>query len=111
MVHTPFTVSGKHHNNEGNYWLITNYRDEYWPKSRLHLRPDGKWQQEISTGDGVTSTILLVKASDLQERLFEEWKQNAERNKWKALTLILPPAAMEKNFIVVDTLVVNVAAK
>jgi hypothetical protein len=59
----------------------------------------------------VTSTILLVKASDLQERLFEEWKQNAERNKWKALTLILPPAAMEKNFIVVDTLVVNVAAK
>jgi hypothetical protein len=57
----------------------------------------------------VASTILLVKVSDLQEKLFEEWKQNAERNKWKPL--ILPPAVTEHNLIVVDSVVVNVAAK
>lgn len=105
-VQTPIRVSGRHNKPKGNFWLITNFKNDYWPKSKLFLRPDRRWDAEISTGDDVKATILLVKVSDLQEKLFELWMQNAERNDWAALNL--PPAVT--SLVTVDSIVVNVVA-
>jgi hypothetical protein len=107
VVHTPMTVSGRHNHPKGNFWLVTNFKNDYWPKSKLHLRPDGRWEAEISTGDDVKATILLVRVSNLQEKLFEVWMQNAVHNNWNPLNL--PPAVT--NLITVDSIVVNVAAR
>jgi hypothetical protein len=104
LVQTPMTVSGTHDKPKGNFWLVTNYKNDYWPKGKLHLRPDGRWEVEITTADAVTATILPVKASNLQDKLFDLWMETARANNWKPLNL--PPSVT--TLITVDSIVVNV---
>jgi hypothetical protein len=107
LVDTPITIRGRHNNPKGNFWLVTNYKNDYWPKSKLHLQPDHRWETKIYTGADVTATILLVRVSDLQEKLFDVWMQNAEHNNWKPLSL--PPAVT--NLMTISSIVVNVKPK
>jgi hypothetical protein len=110
LVRTPLTVSGAHTNPKGNFWLVTNSRNEYWPKSKLHFRLNGRWDTEIHTKDGVTSSILLVKVSDLLQVTFDNWQRCANRTKdWSAL--ILPQTIPKNDLVTVDWIIVNVAAK
>jgi len=102
-----FTVSGRHNNPTGIYWLTTtNNTNDYWPKGKIHFRPNGQWDENITTSKNVKSTILLVKVSPLLDILLEQWQQNARKNQWEKLHL--PPTATKGNMIRIDWVVVNV---
>jgi hypothetical protein len=106
-VRTPMTISGTHDKQPGNYWLVTNYRNDYWPKCKLHFRPNGRWDADISTNEDVTATILLVKVSDVQDKLFELWMQNARAHNWEPLKLSYK--IKKKDLAIVDSIDVPVA--
>jgi hypothetical protein len=109
-VNTPITVRGTHNNPKGNYWLVTNEGNRYWIKCIVTFRPNGRWEEKPDTGYGPKrATILLVRVSDLQTT-FEDWLRNANRTKdWSPL--VLPQTITKKDLIIVDSVVVNVAAK
>lgn len=110
VVNAPINVSGTHHNQTGNYWLVTNEGYNYWPKQRVNFRPDGRWDEQFDTDSGKKVTISLVKVSDLLDTTFENWKRNANKTKnWNALPL--SQIITMENLVKVDSIVITVAPK
>jgi hypothetical protein len=113
VVYTPITVRGTHHNQTGNYWLVTNDgRNNYWPKRRIYFQPDEQWDEQINTaeGQGQTATIWLVKVTDLLQDKFEDWQRNANRTgNWSGLPLT--QEITRKNLRRVHAIVVTVAQR
>src|SRR4051794_16152908 len=46
-----FTFEGVHENARGNYWLVGVRGDQYWPKCKINLKPDGTWNEWVGYGD------------------------------------------------------------
>jgi hypothetical protein len=109
VVGTPFTVSGTHDNQTGNYWLATNAGNDFWPKSKVIFRPDRRWDEQINVGRGQNVTVSLVKVDDIVQRAFESWSRNANREKdWRPFTF--PSTTTKEDITKVDSIVVLVAA-
>lgn len=109
VVANPIPVSGTHDNETGNYWLVTNEGNNYWPKSKVRFRPDRRWDERVHTDWNKTVTISLVKVDDVVHKAFETWQQNANRTKnWDAFTL--PQTATKQDLMRLESIVVTVAA-
>jgi hypothetical protein len=105
-VDSPMTVRGTHHNQTGNYWLVTDGGN--WPKHKVDFGSGGLWGEQIHTGGGHTVTISLVKVSDLLRAMFEEYSREANRTqKWCKFPLPSPPP--KKHITIVESIVVTVA--
>jgi hypothetical protein len=106
-VDSPITVGGTHHNEAGNYWLITNDGNQYWPKHEVKFGPGGQWEERIFSGGGHPVTISLINVSGSVHTTFENWKRNANKTKnWDAL--ILDQTTVKENVVRCDSVVVTV---
>jgi hypothetical protein len=107
VVNNPITVRGTHHDQTGNYWLVTDGGN--WPKRKVNFRSDGLWDEQIYTGVGKTVTISLVKVSELLQPMFQRWSRNANATRNWNNPFPLTPTVAEKNLTPIDSISVTVA--
>jgi hypothetical protein len=105
-------IEGSHNNPvRGNFWLFTTNGVEYWPQTRINLRPDGSWSERININPNPgprTASVLLVYLNDFADALFTDIKRRSNKAKdWGPVKI--PSKA--KEFSIVQGLVLQVTTK
>jgi hypothetical protein len=99
---------GRHKDAKGTYWLVGVRGDQYWPKTRVNLKPDGTWNQWVGIGDHPgprESVIGLFWVDDFMDAVLTDVKwRSDELKKWDPITF-RPP---RKNMKLVQGIVLNV---
>ncbi len=101
VIHTPknnksippggVDFEGAHKDAKGKYWLIAVRGDQYWPKCRVNLKPDGSWKEWVGIGDqpGPRESIVgLFWVGDFADSMLDAiWNRNKQLKKWESIAL------------------------
>ncbi len=72
------------------YWLLTRKEKLYWPKIRISVASDGRWQHRVYVAKRAYTedhTLVLAEVNAFADSVFEYWRTNGTALDWKPLIL------------------------
>ena len=72
------------------YWLLARKEKHYWPKTRISVASDGRWQHRVDVATRASTehhTLVLAEVSAFADSVFEYWRTNGTALRWKPLIL------------------------
>jgi hypothetical protein len=108
-----FLVEGTNHKAKGKYWLVTpGTGNDLWLKTRIALRPDGQWKEQVNIGDhpGPREVFLVLAwTSDFMDAVFQSHKDRNNRLN-DHVPLVLPVALPRGHFKIVQAMILQIPA-
>ncbi len=101
VIHTPknnksispdgIDFEGAHKDAKDKYRLIAVRGDQYWPRWRVNLKPDGTWKEWVGIGGQLgqmESIVGLFWVSEFADSVLDAiWNRNKQLEKWESIIL------------------------